>query len=1118
MKKWFACLLTACLCLWTVGAYVPSAAAASDTTTTTVETRAQFLASLCQTLDVQPGPTTAQDFSDVAPSDPAYGCIMAAYAKGWISGFPNGTFQPNGSLTREQMAKVEILALGLSQAAALVNQRPAYDDSGTIGKWAWGFVNELTQLKLLQGFTNGDFGPAETFTIDEGAHVTTQLQTYLNSTGSTTTGETGGGKPHVTRAPALAITPTAAASTTAAGATDVTAAPNSVGDTLTAVVSVSSIMTPVLDSMSPAGPGVTASYVSGSNLSVSAGDYVGMYEVDSSGEVVAFSEIQITAPEIGAWAPAITDTPAASVGTALGTTAIAVTPNNAGDTLAAKISAVSLATPLLGAAAPTGTTVVNPYASGGNLTVVTGDYVGIYELNASGAVVAFSQVQVTAAEIAAAPTLQSAETSTDGTQVYLTFSEPMSDPSAYAGEFSVSDNGSPISVASADVSGNQITLGLHNLVAYGDTVTVSYTGSDVTSSGGWRLATFSNAAVTNNLTPVMPALGGALTTTDGYSVILDYNLNIADPSAYANEFYVSDNGTNASILSVSSSFSQVIVTLASPVHPGDTVKASYTGADVETVGGTPVPDFTDAVVTNNATVAAPTLELPFTSTDGTQVVLAMSKDMNTPPADYATDFTVKVNGSQDNVTAAGLGGNQADMLLTVATPMVAGDNVTVTYSGTDVTATDGGIMQPLTDQSVRNILPKEISAATSSDGLTVSITFDQEMQNPSAYAGDFAVYDNGSSVGVSTAALDANTDVIDLHLAGPVYQGDTITVSYTGTDHVLSYAGGELAPFLHAAVADNSTVATAPVLVSTGTSSDGTTVYLNFSKAMTPPPGDYASDFAIQLNGSTDTVIGASAAGDTIDLTVQNPFTAADNVTASYSGTDVTSTDGGVLATITSPQTVANYVAPIVSSVSTGGYGVIVTFNTAMANPAGLDSDWTITYPGGTDAITGAQFYNNGLTTLQNEYNLTLATPIAYDATGLTLSYSNVSGPVKSATGGLLAPISSVAINNTSVVQPTLILASYATASGVLTLTFNGPVTASTVGAADLALGTSGSDTLGTATYSGGTGTATLTVQLSGATITSGDTLNIAASQTDIQSKSYSNVQPSTSAVTISVN
>jgi len=370
---------------------------------------------------------------------------MAAYEKGWISGFPNGTFQPNGSLTREQMAKIEILALGLqSQAAALANQKPAYDDSGSIGKWAWGLVNELTQLKILQGFTNGDFEPAQTFTIDEGTDVITQLKNYLNNTGSATTGVTGGGTPHVTYAPALAITPTPAASTTSVGATDVAATPNTLGDTFAAKVSASSIPTPILDSLAPSGTGVTASYTSGSDLSVSTGDYVGIYEI-RSGYVVAFSQVEITAAEIGALAPAITDTPAASAGTALGTTAVAVTPNNAGDTLATEVSAAGLATPLLGSAAPTGVTVVNPYTSGGNLSVVATDYVGIYELNAHGAVVAFSQIQVGAADImtAAAPTLEATFTSADGSQVVLAMSKDMSSPPAdYDTDFTVMVNGS----------------------------------------------------------------------------------------------------------------------------------------------------------------------------------------------------------------------------------------------------------------------------------------------------------------------------------------------------------------------------------------------------------------------------------------------------------------------------------------------------------------------------------------------------------------------------------------------------------------------------------------------------------------------------------------------------
>ena len=162
---------------FTFAAVTPTAAAAGAN-----ETRGGFVAQVGQALCLVAESGAAQKFSDVPPSDPDFGYIMAASQEGWLSGYPNGTFQPEGTLTREQMAKVEVIALGLgSEAAALQNQKPNYSDADTIGRWAWGYVNEASAIGILQGFTDGAFGPNETFTTAQATDALAELTAYVSA-------------------------------------------------------------------------------------------------------------------------------------------------------------------------------------------------------------------------------------------------------------------------------------------------------------------------------------------------------------------------------------------------------------------------------------------------------------------------------------------------------------------------------------------------------------------------------------------------------------------------------------------------------------------------------------------------------------------------------------------------------------------------------------------------------------------------------------------------------------------------------------------------------------------------------------------------------------------------
>ena len=160
---------------FTFAAPTPTAAAAGS-----YETRGGFVAQVGQALCLVADSSAVQKFSDVPPSDPNFGYIMTASALGWISGYPNGTFQPDGSLTREQMVKVEVIALGLgSQAAALSSQQPVYSDADSIGRWAWGYVDEATDIGIVQGLTDGSFAPNQIFTTGEATDALAELTAYL---------------------------------------------------------------------------------------------------------------------------------------------------------------------------------------------------------------------------------------------------------------------------------------------------------------------------------------------------------------------------------------------------------------------------------------------------------------------------------------------------------------------------------------------------------------------------------------------------------------------------------------------------------------------------------------------------------------------------------------------------------------------------------------------------------------------------------------------------------------------------------------------------------------------------------------------------------------------------
>jgi len=91
---------------------------------------------------------------------------------------------------------------------------------------------------------------------------------------------------------------------------------------------------------------------------------------------------------------------------------------------------------------------------------------------------------------------------------------------------------------------------------------------------------------------------------------------------------------------------------------------------------------------------------------------------------------------------------------------------------------------------------------TSVDGTTITIAFDKTMSNPAAFAADFSA-NNGAPDAVTAAALNADSTKIDLTLATPIINGETVTVSYSGSPDVTSADTEILANFGPIGVTNN---------------------------------------------------------------------------------------------------------------------------------------------------------------------------------------------------------------------------------------------------------------------------------------------------------------------------
>ncbi|MFJ7736700.1 S-layer homology domain-containing protein [Lysinibacillus sp. NPDC097287] len=92
--------------------------------------------------------------------------ILFLAEKGWISGYPDGTFKPNKQVTRAQAAKIISNFLGLTPT----NEKISFSDVHQ-NHWARDVVNLVAQHKIMNGVGDGRFDPEANVTRAQMAQI-----------------------------------------------------------------------------------------------------------------------------------------------------------------------------------------------------------------------------------------------------------------------------------------------------------------------------------------------------------------------------------------------------------------------------------------------------------------------------------------------------------------------------------------------------------------------------------------------------------------------------------------------------------------------------------------------------------------------------------------------------------------------------------------------------------------------------------------------------------------------------------------------------------------------------------------------------------------------------------
>jgi len=107
------------------------------------------------------------DQADIKVDDEVVNTLVSL---GVVQGFEDGSFQPNGTVTRAQMAKmIYVLRTGNSDASAYNDDKTSFTDIN--GHWARGYIKYCQSLNIIAGKSSTIFAPNANVTAQEAAKM-----------------------------------------------------------------------------------------------------------------------------------------------------------------------------------------------------------------------------------------------------------------------------------------------------------------------------------------------------------------------------------------------------------------------------------------------------------------------------------------------------------------------------------------------------------------------------------------------------------------------------------------------------------------------------------------------------------------------------------------------------------------------------------------------------------------------------------------------------------------------------------------------------------------------------------------------------------------------------------
>lgn len=364
----------------------------------------------------------------------------------------------------------------------------------------------------------------------------------------------------------------------------------------------------------------------------------------------------------------------------------------------------------------------------------------------------------------------------------------------------------------------------------------------------------------------------------------------------------------------------------------------------------------------------------------------------------AGNFSVKVNGKVRSATV------QMDPLATdavqlkLASPLLPGDDVTVTLrAGAVKDAAGNGNAAVTTPISVPNHSETPVRSAVTVDGSTLTLSYEAPLDKSSLPApGDLKLLVNGKQVPLKTP-VTVTENRITFTLTRPANQGAEVELTYNpSTVKLRDLAGNPVATFYEPNVTNLSNTGDGirPELISL--ESDGPILILTYDEPLNESAKPATSAFKVTINGASPVrPSSVTVAGSAVYLKLPKALTGAEIVLVSYQpgSTGIQDKSQNDARGLTDQTATWAPTAPTLENVAVSGKVLTFFLTEALQTSGPKTTNFTV-------SLNGTAVKVSSIKIVGNQVQLTLASVVSTGAT-VTYQYTGGATPIKDLSGNL---------------------------------------------------------------------------------------------------------------------